>query len=399
MVGGGVRDLLLGQKPKDFDIGTNARPQEVRRLFRNSRIIGRRFRLVHVFFRNEIVEVATFRASPEAPEGPDDWEEAEQEAMEEDANDGPAPRSAEDDSYGTPAEDARRRDFTVNALFYDIADFSVLDYVGGLDDLKAGLIRTIGDPETRFQEDPVRMMRALEYSVRLGFAVDQASRASIDSSCHLIQEASPPRLSYELLEGLRSGSGAGICSAWQRSGILQLAFPELDLDGATVARVLPAVDRGIGRTMSYPDASLIGALFLSRYYDLLPPIAGDGQRLDNTELLGRLHEMVDPAAATMHLSNHTVHLVHHGLFTLSKMRLPPERGRQVLKLVRQDYFPVAWDLYSFAAAAGFLSHDVFESWRRAVARVRRGHPEDALVEGGRAPARSRRRRPRRRRRR
>lgn len=392
LVGGGVRDLLLGQRPKDFDIGTNARPQEVRRLFRNSRIIGRRFRLVHVFFKNEIVEVATFRASSEAPEGPDDWEEAEQEAMEEEGNEGPALRPAEDDGYGTPAEDAWRRDFTVNALFYNIADFSVLDYVGGLDDLEAGLIRTIGDPEKRFREDPVRMMRALEYGVRLGFRVDDASRASIENNRQLIQEASPPRLSYELLEGLRSGSGSGICSAWQRSGILPLAFPELDLDADTVAKVLPAVDRGIERRTSYPDASLVGALFLARYYELLRSVAGDGQRLDNTVLLARQREMIEPAAAGMHLSNHTVHLVNHGLFTQSKMRHPPERGRQVLKLARQDYFPVAWDLYSFAADAGFLSRDVYESWRRALVRVRRGHPEDALVEGGRAPGRSRRRR-------
>jgi len=400
LVGGGVRDLLLGQTPKDFDIGTNARPQEVRRLFRNSRIIGRRFRLVHVFFRNEIVEVATFRASPEAPEGPDEWEEAEQEAMEEDALDGPAQPPTEDESYGTPAEDARRRDFTVNALFYNIADFSVLDYVGGLADLEARLIRTIGDPEKRFQEDPVRMMRALEYSVRLGFEVDDASRASIDSCRHLIQEASPARLSYELLEGLRSGSSAGICSAWLRSGVLQLAFPELDLDVATVARVLPVVDGGIGRATSYPDASLFGALFLTRYYHLLQTITGDGQRLDNTELLGQLRDMLDPAAAAMHLSNHTVHLLHQGLFTLSKMRRPPERGRQVLKLVRQDYFPVAWDLHSIAAAIGLVPHDVYTSWQRAVSRVRSGHVEDAVVDGGRAPSRTRRRRrPRSRRRR
>ena len=399
MVGGGVRDLLLGHTPKDFDIGTNARPQEVRRLFRNSRVIGRRFRLVHVFFKNEIVEVATFRASPEAPEGPDDWEEAEQEAMEEDAQDGPASAPAEDDSYGTPAEDARRRDFTVNALFYNIADFSVLDYVGGLDDLEAGVIRTIGDPDVRFQEDPVRMMRALEYSVRLGFALDEASAASIESNRHLIDEASPARLSYELLEGLRSGSGAGICSAWQRSGILQAAFPDLELDAATLARVLPAVDRGIERATAYPDASLIGALFLARYYDLLRSLSGDGQRLDNTELLGRLRLMVEPAAAAMHLSNHTVHLLHQGLFTLSKMRRPPERGRQVLKLARQDYFPVAWDLYSIAAAAELAPRDVFSSWQRAVIRVRRGQADDAVVDDGRTPRRARRRRrPRRRRR-
>jgi poly(A) polymerase len=391
-VGGGVRDLLLGTTPKDFDIGTNARPQEVRRLFRNSRVIGRRFRLVHVFFRNEIVEVATFRASPEAPEGPDDWEEAEHEAMEEEADDGPAQRRPEDDSYGTPAEDARRRDFTVNALFYNIADFSVLDYVGGLEDLKRGLIRTIGDPDRRFEEDPVRMMRALEYGVRLDFALDEASRAAIENNRQLIQEASAARLSYELFEGLRSGNGAGICSAWQRGGILELAFPELGLGAETFTKVLPVVDRGIGKARSYSDASLVGALFLSRYYRILQAVAGDGQRIDNTVLLERMRDMIDPVAATMHLSNHTVHLVHHGLFTLSKMRRPPDRGRQVLKLARQDYFPVAWDLYSFAAAAGLLPHEVFASWQRAVTRVRRGHVEDAVEGDGRAPARSRRRR-------
>jgi poly(A) polymerase len=158
LVGGSVRDLLLGRRPKDFDVATNARPQEIRRLFRNSRIIGRRFRLVHVFFKGEIVrlvhvffkgeivEVATFRASPEPPETPDDWDEAEEEAAEEEAVvDPPRPR-VEKDVYGTPAEDARRRDFTINALFYNIADFSIIDHVGGIEDLERGVIRTIGDP-------------------------------------------------------------------------------------------------------------------------------------------------------------------------------------------------------------------------------------------------------------
>ncbi len=172
LVGGSVRDLLLGNRPKDFDVATNARPQEIRRLFRNSRIIGRRFRLVHVFFRAGIVEVATFRASPEPPESPNDWEEgAAEEAEENTTTDRPQP-ATDDVVFGTPAEDARRRDFTVNALFYNIADFSIIDHVGGIEDLERGVIRTIGDPDQRFIEDPVRMMRALEYSVRLGFEID-----------------------------------------------------------------------------------------------------------------------------------------------------------------------------------------------------------------------------------
>ncbi len=172
LVGGSVRDLLLGRRPKDFDVATNARPQEIRGLFRNSRVIGRRFRLAHVFFRGHVVEVATFRASPEPPETPNDWEEGEAEATEEETSVESLPPRREEVVYGTPAEDARRRDFTINALFYNLADFSVIDYVGGIEDLQRGVIRTIGDPDQRFIEDPVRMMRALEYAVRLGFEID-----------------------------------------------------------------------------------------------------------------------------------------------------------------------------------------------------------------------------------
>jgi poly(A) polymerase len=399
LVGGAVRDLQLGVQPKDFDIGTNARPQEVRRLFRNSRIIGRRFRLVHVFFKNEIVEVATFRASPEPPEGPDDWEEAEAEAMEEQAANGGA-RSAPVDAgiFGTPAEDARRRDFTVNALFYDIADFSILDYVGGIDDLEARLIRTIGDPDVRYQEDPVRMMRALEYGIRLGFEVEEQTMAAIDRCRDLIREASPARLTYELLESLRSGSAAGICRAWQRSGVFGCAFPDLEIDRLPTTPVLDVLDRSVASGARCHDAALIGALFLPRVFDLLRSMTADDGRLDNSEFLVRLHAMLDPAAAAMHLSNHTLHLMHHALFTLTKMRRPPERGRQVLKLCRQEYFPVVWDLQRFAAEAGLARRDVHAAWSRAVDRVRRGETANLVEERSAAGRRSRRRRPRRRRR-
>jgi poly(A) polymerase len=400
LVGGGVRDLQLGLEPKDFDIGTNARPQEVRRLFRNSRIIGRRFRLAHVFFRAGIVEVATFRASPEAPEGPDEWEEAEHEAMEDDADGILRPAPSNDGIYGTPAEDARRRDFTVNALFYNIADFTILDYVGGIEDLQAGVIRVIGDPDTRYREDPVRMMRALEYSERLGFEVEEQSLAAVDRCRDLIRDASSARLTYELLEGLRSGKAASICGAWQRSGLFDRAFPELEHTGRETGRLLEAVDGTMQRGSPCQDAALIGVLFLPRFYALLQSMTGDAQRIDNAQLLLKLREMLNPAAATMRLSNHTVHLIHQGLFTITKMGSKPERGRQVLKLTRQDYFPVAWDLYSFATAAGCNPRAVHAEWARAVQRVRQGRAEDAVVaKAEEGSSRRRRRRPRRRRRR
>jgi poly(A) polymerase len=401
LVGGSVRDLMIGRTPKDFDVATNARPREIRSLFRNSRTIGRRFRLVHVFFRDEVVEVATFRASPEPPEGPDDWEEAEQEAMEADAEEvRRAPLPEEPASFGTPEEDARRRDFTINALFYDISDFSVLDYVGGIDDLHAGMVRTIGDPDTRFQEDPVRMMRALEYSIRLGFELDPETADAIGRNSHGIQSVSGARLTYELFEALRSGAATGIIDAWCRAGLVELAFPNLRCTSSDTARLLQAVDRRIAEGGRLADSSLIGAFFLARFFAIVGNLTGEGAKIDNVELLQRLHDLLAPTAADMHLSNLTVHLLHQGLFTLTKMTRPPERGRQVVKLSRQDYFPVAWDLHGLATTAEFMAPEAHEAWARALLRVQQGGPVEEIVsnEEG-APRRRRRRRPRRGRRR
>jgi hypothetical protein len=168
LVGGSVRDLLLGRRPKDFDIGTSAHPYQIKKLFRNCWIIGRRFRLAHVRFGQNVIEVATFRRQVEPGE-----------EIVQDGVPAPDPSTPEgehlihrDNTFGTPEEDAFRRDFTINALFYDIANFSVIDYVGGLDDLRAGVVRSIGDPHVRLREDPVRMIRAIALAARLDFTID-----------------------------------------------------------------------------------------------------------------------------------------------------------------------------------------------------------------------------------
>jgi len=399
LVGGAVRDLLLGMNPKDFDVATNARPQEIRRLFRNSRIIGRRFRLVHILFRGEIVEVATFRASPEPPEGPDDWEEAEAEAAEADAEPDrtPGPTTVDRAVFGTPAEDAQRRDFTVNGLFYNIADFTVIDYVGGLDDLDAKLIRTIGEPETRFREDPVRMLRALEYSARLGFTLESATKSAIVDCREEIAEASPARLSYELFETLRSGHAAPVCRAWRFAGLFDRAYPGLagrpDEDDTVLDRIDAAIERGA----VLDDATLIGAFFLHRFYREFDDLLRDDGKLDNVEMLRRIEEVLEPVSTHLRVANHTVHLVGQGLFALTKMHRPPERGRQVLKLARQLYFPVVWDLFRLAAVVGLVSEKSRHEWSRAVSRVTRGDDRSPGDSGDNKQ--TRRRRPRRRRRR
>jgi len=392
LVGGSVRDLLLGRTPKDFDVVTNARPREIRRLFRNSRIIGRRFRLVHVMFADGIVEVATFRASPEPPEVPDGWEEGEES---ENGHEEPQPNGGpvESNIFGTPAEDALRRDFTVNALLYDIADFSVLDYVNGVEDLEAGVLRTIGQPDRRFVEDPVRMIRALEYRVRLGFDLEPETEAAIRRNRRLILEAAPARLAYELLETLKSGHSRGICTEWRRYGILELVFPEAAAAGRELEPVLAAVDARIAKGSVPDDATLLGVSFLPAFVKILASVRLDSGKINNPALLQALDDLLAAPALRLHLSNRNHHLLKQGLFTVSKMLKAPERGRQVTRLVRQDYFPVAWQLYTLAVESGLLPTEPYAAWRKAVRRLEAG---ETLPEPEKR--RPRRRRPRRRRR-
>ena len=183
LVGGGVRDLIMGRTPKDFDVGTSASPNEVKRAFRNCFLIGRRFRLAHVRFGDKIIETATFRRNSQTVG-----------EMIEHAAEGPV----EDNAFGTPETDAYRRDFTVNGLFYDIKDFSVIDWVGGMKDIEKKIIRSIGDPEIRFQEDPVRMMRAIKFSSRLGFKIERKTWAAMKKYHSAILLAAPPRVCEEV---------------------------------------------------------------------------------------------------------------------------------------------------------------------------------------------------------
>ena len=214
LVGGGVRDLLLGREPKDFDVATDASPEEVKRVFRNCRLIGRRFRLAHVYFGREIVEVATFRSVGEViGKG------------ERQTSNGMLVR---DNVYGTIEEDALRRDFTVNALYYNIEDFSVLDYADGLKDLESGTLRLLGDPDVRYREDPVRMLRAVRFAAKLGFMLAPSCEEPLFTSGHLLESVPAARLFDEVVKLFMGGTSVQAFEKLRHYDLFARLFPETD---------------------------------------------------------------------------------------------------------------------------------------------------------------------------
>src|SRR6478736_3227508 len=231
LVGGSVRDLLLSRRPKDFDIGTSAHPYQVKKLFRNCWIIGRRFRLAHVRFGLKAIEVATFRRHvPAGSESEASLHEPEPQAIdpaEQGRLDAQQLLIKHDNTFGTPEEDAFRRDFTINALFYDIGSYSIIDYVGGLQDLKDGIIRSIGDPNERFQEDPVRMLRAIVMAARLNFKIDRPVVDAIATHRELIATASPARMIEEYYKILRSGYAEQTFRSLAEHRLLEPVTPEI----------------------------------------------------------------------------------------------------------------------------------------------------------------------------
>ena len=236
LVGGAVRDLLLGITPKDFDVATNALPEEVRRLFRNCRLIGRRFRLAHVHFGNEIIEVATFRAAA-APER-EDAEEMDPDPDNEGSAGEPAAaydsehrafdqtgRILRDNIYGTIEEDVWRRDFAANGLYYNIDDFSIWDFVDGVSDVRARRLKLIGDPETRYREDPVRMLRAVRFAAKLDFSIEPVTEAPMAKLAYLLDGVPPARLFDESLKLFLSGFGAKSYRLLKQYGLFEHLFP------------------------------------------------------------------------------------------------------------------------------------------------------------------------------
>ena len=301
LVGGSVRDLLLKRRPKDFDIGTSAHPHQVKKLFRNCWIIGRRFRLAHVKFGNKTIEVATFRRQIEPLEPPPEAEVITAGGEEILASAEPMPSDhgrgrkraddliiQRDNSYGTPEEDAFRRDFTVNALFYDIGTFSIIDYVGGLQDLDARLIRCIGDPDVRFLEDPVRMLRAVVLAARLQFTIDEPVLDAISTHAHEIAQSAPARLIEEFYKILRSGHAEEAFRQLRATGLLREMAPEMTA-GANepLWRSIAAIDRYRAQFEGAPE-SMTNAILAG---SLLVPLGLIGRRRFSADALERRIEL------------------------------------------------------------------------------------------------------------
>jgi len=260
LVGGAVRDLLIGGHPKDFDVATDATPEQVKSLFRNCRLIGRRFRLAHVIYGREIIEVATFRANEDDGSG-------DRETVSEG-------RLSRDNVYGTVEDDAVRRDFTANALYYAIEDFSVRDYVGGFEDVQARVLKLIGDPEARYREDPVRMLRAVRLASKLDFSIDPDAAEPIPRLATLLTGSAPARLFDECLKMFMAGHAEKSFLSLERHGLLPALFPEtakaLDTNRsgalrATLIQALRSTDQRVAEDRPVTPAFLFAALLWPAY--------------------------------------------------------------------------------------------------------------------------------------
>ena len=432
LVGGCVRDLLIGIEPKDFDVATDALPDQVKRLFRNCRLVGRRFRLAHVFFGQEIIEVATFRAAsapsqgeePLADADPEDGEAAELDDPELEARSAGEPavggdsaagaagaipgnsermfdetgRILRDNVYGTIDEDVWRRDFTANSLYYNIDDFSIWDYVSGVEDIAARRLRLIGDPETRFREDPVRMLRAARFEAKLGFEIDPATAEPIARLRELLGGVPPARLFDEMLKLFLTGHGARSVEVLRRRGLLAQLLPTVDEylaahSGGLVERLLM---KGLANTDERAAAgrpltpTFLLALLLygpiAQIIEAMPPekwheLSAIGDACERAVRQAQAHLAI-PRRFSLGLGE---------MFSLQP-RLEHPSGRRALRLLTHPRFRAAYDLLLLRAEFGLASPDMARWWTevQSVAHEEQGRMADALAQAaGPRPTRPR----------
>ncbi|WP_298135510.1 polynucleotide adenylyltransferase PcnB [Acidiferrobacter sp.] len=376
LVGGCVRDLILGKEPKDFDVVTQARPEEIRQVFRNARLIGRRFRLAHVHFGREIVEVATYRATPSLD-----------------------PQDDDGNVFGTLEEDAFRRDFTVNALYYDPQEGLVTDYVNGLDDLSHGRLRVIGDPEARFREDPVRMLRAVRFAAKLHLQLTEEGRRLLPALGPLLQEVPPARLFEEVLKLFHTGNAVATYEALCEHRLFEALFPGVasilgphaDAE-SLLARALVSSDQRLSEGKPVTPAFLFAALLW------------EGVREE------AMHSIAQGAAAAEAWTKAAEHVLREQLRVIMipkrfsvpmreiwglQSRFDRRAGRHAFRFLESKRFRAAYDFLGLRAASGEVPMALFDWWTRfqeATADEREAMVGALSGPGEKRPRRRRRRR-------
>jgi poly(A) polymerase len=346
LVGGGVRDVLLNRQPKDFDVATDAHPEKIRKIFRNSRIIGRRFQLVHVFFGEENIEVSTFRAN----------------TIQQTRND----MIYRDNAFGTIEEDAWRRDFTVNALYYNIADFSIVDYCGGMHDLKHRLIRMIGDPSQRYHEDPVRLIRAIRLSAKLNLHIETKTESALVALPHLLKHVPTSRLFDECIKLFFEGNAEVVFEKLQHYRYLAVLFPQV-----ACMHDHPKHEKMVSLALKATDDRVRGGetvnpAFLFSVF-LWPALQAEIHhfRHEKKKFFMRLHKAIDDVVnkqlETVMISKRFQYVIH-AVWVL-QFQLEKRRPSRILTVFQHRYFRAAIDFMQLRVASGEISADIFNWWK------------------------------------
>ncbi|MEY4761620.1 MAG: hypothetical protein RLZZ200_1476 [Pseudomonadota bacterium] len=392
LVGGCLRDVILGIEPKDFDVATSARPEEVKRLFRNCRLIGRRFRLAHVFFGREIIEVATFRASSapsqgeEPEEDPDILPEVGATADDGDTSneavavDTPVEsgdrlqdeqgRILRDNTYGTIEEDVWRRDFTCNALYYSIEDFSLRDYVGAFEDIAARRLSLIGDPETRYREDPVRMLRAARFEAKLGFTLAPATAEPVPRLRELLSDVPPARLFDETLKLFLTGHGVRSFVSMRKHGLLGVLYPAVEAflsrhPGSLVEQLLITGLENTDARVQEGKAVTPTFLFTLLLYGPIAAIiekAPPSKWADLDKILDACDRAVAEAQRRVTIPKRFSLGIREMFATQPRLEQP--RGRRALRTLEMPRFRAAFDLLVLRSKVGMVQPGVAEWWTR-----------------------------------
>jgi len=368
LVGGCVRDLLLGLRPKDFDIATSARPRQVKRIFRNCRVIGRRFRLAHIIFPGQkIIEVSTFRRGTES-ESSDDSDDL---------------LIRDDNVFGTPEQDARRRDFTINGLFYDIQQGTVIDYVGGLHDIERRTLRMIGDPDIRLQEDPIRILRAIKFAARLRVNISPKTMRYVEDHRDKISRSAPPRILEEILRMSRGVASRHSFDLMLKTGILEEVLPDV-ANGIEqkpervelYRRYLDRLDREIADGLE-PTAPIVFGVYMlplvfpeSFYAEDSPVVRPDGLSTEK-----KIEEIVSALVPHLRLSRRDAGRLRQILMAQRRLA-PAERKRRFSRssIARQAYSEEAIALFGIHCHALDKWMEELERWRKSLAEVLRSRP-------------------------